>query len=232
MSSFSAVLSVTTTKRVVIYTQDIQRTAGLNYDRRTVEYTHDKSCDMLCDGRARADVWNFVLHSPIPGHRNVNVFRLVGQRPLHTRNATLTALAKAGCPWCTDSSRGRCYSAAHVVSDENWEYPSKSLQCTCWRSIGSIPLLAEDTSVSRYWSYTSTLRVIRRRPWLRQLIRCAVWQNSCLRTHVWNIFELSFNKESHYGQFLRSISYHFSVFILESLPTFRSGNNRPTRSPL
>ena len=49
---------------------------------------------------------------------------------------------------------------------------------------------------------------------------------------LWNIFELWFNKESHYGQLVRSLSYHFYIFILESLPTFRSGNNSPTRSPL
>ena len=98
MSSFSAVLFVTTTKRAVRCTQGIERTAGLNCDRMTVEYTHDKRCSIFCDGRTCTDVWDFALHSPIPGHRDVNVFRLFGQRPLQTRIATLTALANAGCP--------------------------------------------------------------------------------------------------------------------------------------
>jgi hypothetical protein len=59
MSSFSAVLFVTTTKRTVRCTQG-------------VEYTHDKRCDIFCDGRTHTDVWDFALHSPIPGHRDVN----------------------------------------------------------------------------------------------------------------------------------------------------------------
>jgi hypothetical protein len=236
MSSFSAVLFVTTTKRAVRCAQDIQRTAGLSCDRMTVEYTHDKHCDMFCDGRARTDVRDFALNSPVPGHRDVNVFRLFVQRPLQTRSADT---GEDRLPTeCTDSSRGRCYSGAHVVSHENWEYPSKSLQCTRWRLIGSIRLLAESTSVSRYLSHTPTLRVIRRRPWLRHLIRCAVWQWRVSRKIIvsghmlWNILELRFNKESHYGQLVRNLSYHFYIFIMTSRRTFRSGNNRPTRLPL
>ena len=72
--------------------------AGLSWDRKNVEYTHDKCSDTFFDGRVRTDVWDFALHCPIPDHRDVNVFRLFGQRPLQTRSATLTALADAGCP--------------------------------------------------------------------------------------------------------------------------------------
>ena len=97
MSSFSAVLFVTTTKRAVRCTQDVQRTAGLTCDRMAMEYTHDKRCDMFCDGPARTDVREFALHSPIPGHRDVKVLRLFGQHPLQTQSAKLTALANAGC---------------------------------------------------------------------------------------------------------------------------------------
>ena len=31
---------------------------------------------------------------------------------------------------------------------------------------------------------------------------------------------------------MSNLSYHFYIFVLESLPTVRSGNNRPTRSLL
>ena len=69
----------------------------------TVEYTRDKRCDMfltlgVCNGPARTDVRDFVLRSPIPGHLDVNVFRLFEQRPLKARSTTRTALAKAGSP--------------------------------------------------------------------------------------------------------------------------------------
>jgi len=98
MSSFSAVLFVTTTKRAVRCTQDIERTAPLSFEGMTVEYTHDKRCDIFCDGPVPTDVWEFALHSPIPGHRDVNVFRLFEQRPLQTRSATFTELENADCP--------------------------------------------------------------------------------------------------------------------------------------
>jgi hypothetical protein len=53
---------------------------------------------MFCDGPAPTDVREFALHSLIPGHRDINVFRLFGQRPLQTWSATFTALANANCP--------------------------------------------------------------------------------------------------------------------------------------
>jgi len=146
MPSFSAVLFVMTTKRAVRCTQDIQRTAGLSCARKTVKDTHDKRWDMFYDGRAHADVWDSALDSPITGHRDVNAMRFFGQRPLQTRSATLTALATAGSPRSVRTpAEESVNSGDHVVSHDNWECPSKSVQCTCWRSIGSIPLIGEST---------------------------------------------------------------------------------------
>ena len=233
MPSFSAVLFVTTTKRAVRCTQDIQRTAGLSCDRKTVEYTHDKRCDKFCDGRACSDVWDSTLHSAIPGHRDVNVLRLFGHSPLQTRSATLTAMANAGCPRSV-----RTPAEKSVTVEITWYCISMGV------SIQESPMYL----LTINWIHTITrgehicLQILvlyaystchQEAAMVTSLDKWRVFRKIIISGHMlWNIFELWFNKESHYGQLVCSLSYHFYIGILESLLTFSSGNNRPIRSHL